>query len=444
MERDFLGVIGMESCALSKDEARSNHQDSVIYGNGSGVQWPTPNKTNPLPPFMSIKTIREEKSDQFSISGFQPKPDKLNANPRTSTQVLPQQYPLHGFGPSVQNVNGSRVFPVVSHHTIPFSQNNPFVKVNNSSPTSQNVTVTPAKQQPYGSGVNLNTHLVGSTVGVFVQREAPKPAARSQMTIFYAGSVCSFENIPMDKAKEILMLASKAASVTPPPTESPKVESVVKVVDAGSLKNSNLMTQNQSPVVVANSNLLQSQKQSQVVVAASCPVTSSPVSVVSHAAALSRSTSSSNASDSNGTKSLSPLGPSSQPEPSSSLPPKLNPTASQPAVLGASANLTTGLGTAASLPAGLSSTTSASIMPSAVPQARKASLARFLEKRKERVSCVAPYSKLSENGDASQSSNNLTHKPSAGIEFSRNDSFSFGHSNTTSHTTEAPSTELQI
>ncbi|KAJ3705813.1 hypothetical protein LUZ61_009518 [Rhynchospora tenuis] len=428
MERDFLGVVGKESCALSKDDGRSNHQDSVIFGNGSGVQWPTPNKANPLPPFMSIKTIREEKSDQFSISGFQPKPDNFNANPRTCIQVLPQQYPVHGFGPSVQNVNGSRVFPVVSHHTIPFAQNNPFVKVNNSSPTSQNVTVTPVKQQPYNGGVNLNTHLVGSTVGVFVQREPPKPSSRSQMTIFYAGSVCSFENIPMDKAKEILMLASKAASVTPP-TEPPKVEPVVKVVDSASLKNTNLM---------------QPQKQSPVVVPASCPVTSSPVSVVSHAAALSRSTSSSNVSDSNGAKSLSPLGPSSQPEPSSSLPPKLSPTASQPAVLGASANLATGLATAASLPAGLSTTTAAAIMPRAVPQARKASLARFLEKRKERVSCVAPYSKLSENGDVSQSSNNLTHKPSAGIEFSRNDSFSFGHSNATSYTTEAPSTELQI
>ncbi|CAB4265216.1 unnamed protein product [Prunus armeniaca] len=32
-----------------------------------------------------------------------------------------------------------------------------------------------------------------------------------------------------------------------------------------------------------------------------------------------------------------------------------------------------------------------SLIPSAVPQARKASLARFLEKRKERVMISAPY-----------------------------------------------------
>jgi jasmonate ZIM domain-containing protein len=229
-----------------------------------------------------------------------------------------------------------------------------------------------------------------------------------------------------------LMLASKAVTVTPPSIESPnKVETLVKVVDADSSKNSNLM---------------QSQKQSPIVVTPSCPVTSCPISVVPHVATLSRSASSSNNSDSNVTKSLSPLGPSSQPEPSSCLPSKLSPTASPPAGSGAPANLTTGLGTAAIRPSGLSTTTAAAIMPRAVPQARKASLARFLEKRKERVSCTAPYSKPSENGDVCQSNNSLIPKPSTGVDLSRNcdDSISFGQSNNTSYTTDAPSTELQI
>lgn len=436
MERDFLGVIGKESAAAAtvhKEEGRSSIQDSVFYGNGSGIQWPSSSKSPPLPPFMSIKTIRDEKSDQFSISGFQPKPDNIASNPRTSTPVIPQQYPVHGYGPSVQNVNGSRVFPVMSHHSTPFTQNNPFVKVNNSPQSSQNVSVTPVKQQQYGGGsggFNFNGHLVGSTFGVFVPRDVPKPSPTAQMTIFYAGSVCSFDNIPVDKAKEILMLASKAANVTPPTIEPPKVETIVKVVDADSIKNSNPM---------------QLQKQNPVVVASSCPVTSSPVSIVSHTAALSRSASSSNNSDSNVTKSLSPLGPSSQPEPSSSLPSKLSPTASPAAGSGGSSNLTTGLGTVASLPAGMSSTTAAAIMPRAVPQARKASLARFLERRKERVTST-PYAKPSETGDACQSNNSLTPKSSNGIDLSRNcdDSLSLGQSNNTSYKNDAPSTELQI
>lgn len=144
------------------------------------------------------------------------------------------------------------------------------------------------------------------------------------------------------------MLASKAASVTHPPIEPPKVETSVKIVDADSSKNSNLM---------------QSQKQSPILIAPSCPVTSSPISVTPHAAALSRSASSSNNSDSNVTKSLSPLGPSSQPEPSSCLPSKLTPTASPPARSGSPANLTTGLGTPAIRPSGLSTTSAAAIMP---------------------------------------------------------------------------------
>jgi hypothetical protein len=143
------------------------------------------------------------------------------------------------------------------------------------------------------------------------------------------------------------MLASKAVNVAPT-TETPKVETLGKVVDADSKKNSNPM---------------QPQKQSPVALAPSCPITSSPVAIVSHAATLSRSASSSNNSDSNLTKSLSPLGPLTQPEPSSSLPSKLSPTASPPAGSVAPANLTTGLCTAASLSAGLSSTTSAAIVP---------------------------------------------------------------------------------
>lgn len=59
-----------------------------------------------------------------------------------------------------------------------------------------------------------------------------------------------------------------------------------------------------------------------------------------------------------------------------------------------------------------------------------------------RVSSTAPYSKP-ENGDVCHSNNSLIPKP---VDLSRNcdDSISFGQSNNTSYTTDAPSTELQI
>ncbi|CAI8605458.1 unnamed protein product [Vicia faba] len=48
-------------------------------------------------------------------------------------------------------------------------------------------------------------------------------------------------------------------------------------------------------------------------------------------------------------------------------------------------------------PKGVNATT---MFPSAIPQARKASLARFLEKRKERVTSAAPYNLNKKSEDA--------------------------------------------
>jgi len=419
MERDFLGVIGKESGSLAKDDGRSNRMDSVSYGNGSRMQWPFSNKSATLPPFMSIKTMREEKSDQFSISGFQPKSE----NP--TPPVVAQQYAVRGYMPRHpdsydQNPNGSRVFPAV-----PFPQNNPFIKVNNK-PNQQNFTVAPLKQNSYTGGINMNNHFMGSTIGVFPPRDLPKPAPAAQLTIFYAGSVCSFDNVPLDKAKEILILASKASAQAAPPappvpsSETAKLETPVKTTEPDSSKITNLI---QNPI--QNNTTL--------------PIVSSSVSLVSqnnnnNNGTLSRSGSSSNNTESNLPKPLSPLGPTSQPDPSSSMAPKLS----------------TGVPSGTpSLPAGLGVTTATAIMPRAVPQARKASLARFLERRKERVSSVAPYpcnKNTSENCEKSENSN-LSSKPCHGIfDLSKNceDSFSISQSTNNSYSGEAPNTKLQI
>ncbi|GAA0154286.1 hypothetical protein LIER_37845 [Lithospermum erythrorhizon] len=46
-----------------------------------------------------------------------------------------------------------------------------------------------------------------------------------------------------------------------------------------------------------------------------------------------------------------------------------------------------------------------SLLPSAVPQARKASLARFLDKQKERVMCSSPYLLGNKSNEGSAESN---------------------------------------
>ena len=55
------------------------------------------------------------------------------------------------------------------------------------------------------------------------------------------------------------------------------------------------------------------------------------------------------------------------------------------------------------------------MMPSAVPQARKASLARFLEKRKERVMSTAPYNISKKSPEcATPGSNGMSYTASSG------------------------------
>lgn len=102
-------------------------------------------------------------------------------------------------------------------------------------------------------------------------------------------------------------------------------------------------------------------------------------------------------------------------------------------------------------PVTLASTTAASIMPRAVPQARKASLARFLEKRKERVTTTAPYPSAKspmESSDTVGSANDNNSKSSSCTEiaFSSNheESLRLGRPRNISFSGESPSTKLHI
>uniref|UniRef100_A0A453KSK7 Uncharacterized protein n=1 Tax=Aegilops tauschii subsp. strangulata TaxID=200361 RepID=A0A453KSK7_AEGTS len=88
---------------------------------------------------------------------------------------------------------------------------------------------------------------------------------------------------------------------------------------------------------------------------------------------------------------------------------------------------------------------------SAVPQARKASLARFLEKRKERVTTTAPYPSAKspmESSDTVGSANDNNSKSSSCTEiaFSSNheESLRLGRPRNISFSGESPSTKLHI
>ncbi|KAL1805152.1 hypothetical protein ACET3Z_028220 [Daucus carota] len=87
-----------------------------------------------------------------------------------------------------------------------------------------------------------------ATMNLFPVTEKPVPGIpakqlpeKAQMTIFYGGQVVVFNDLPAEKAKEIMMLASKACSSF----TQPEIPASPKVVAANSL----VQTQRRQPIV---------------------------------------------------------------------------------------------------------------------------------------------------------------------------------------------------
>ncbi|KOM26841.1 hypothetical protein LR48_Vigan325s001300 [Vigna angularis] len=232
---------------------------------------------------------------------------------------------------SVHRPHDVKMFSV-PNQAISVSMGNPFLN-NHFATGGQNMNGTSVKQ-PFLGGIPVSVpHLVipnaGAVAGMGEPCMRPSPPS-AQLTIFYGGTVKVFDDISAEKAQAIMLLAGSSVSVAPSMVQ-PKVH-VPKLAAGDGVPVPATQPANTPP----GSGL------------------SSPISVSSHTGAQSGSGSTSTDEFLAAKTTGVPTTPVSNVEP--------------PKVVSAATMLT-----------------------SAVPQARKASLARFLEKRKERVTSAAPY-----------------------------------------------------
>lgn len=367
MERDFLG-LGSKILPVTVKEETTNGCNYLVQMRGSAMQWSFSNKVSAIPQFLSFKGGLEEKPrktihDPIASSGFTPisTADAFDSNQKPYSSMVQKNMGLDKQGSNhamttyavqhfdaypVHRPQHTRIFPVSNqqNQAITVSMSSPVLQSHFAS-TGHNVISNSTNSQPLGGVPIISPVSVhpspSSIVGTTDLRNGSKSAgAPAQLTIFYAGSVCVYDDISPEKAQAIMLLAGNGSSVTHKMLSPVQVQTPIPRPCAGDGYVGN-KTNSTSP----------------------CSGLPSPITVTSIS------------TNELAVKSVGALAfANNQTEP-----PK------------AKAVCSVGPGSATLVPA------------VAVPQARKASLARFLEKRKERVMNTSPYNVNKKSPDCSAS-----------------------------------------
>lgn len=361
-----MGLSSKEPVIVVKEEVNNDVCKEIGFTKGSGIQWPFSNKVSAVPPYMSFKVAQEDKtkkivSDHLGSSGFMSfSADEHNQRHGTAevqksfdldrqggTHISLTAYSVPHDVRSVHRSHDIKTFPV-SNQAIPVSINNPAFK-NHFGTIGQNMGGANVKQQLLGGIPVTSPHAVLPTIGSFGGEPESwnniKARGSPQLTIFYAGTVNVFEDISPEKAQAIMLLAGNGSSIAPTVAQ-PKVQ---------------FQAPSSKPTTIDGVTV------SQPVNTPPCTGLSSAISVSSHTGAQSAS------------------GSTSTEEPMAA---KTTGLATTHICKLETPNMEKAVGSVAA-----TAVTSAghSNFYNGIPQARKASLALFLEKRKQRVMYAAPY-----------------------------------------------------
>ncbi|PRQ15871.1 putative transcription factor TIFY family [Rosa chinensis] len=354
MERDFLGLSSKKTCVTVKDEANDEPKNSVVTrSSNSGMQWSFSNKVSALPQFLSFTAPQEEMSrkgvhDTSSFTTISTA-DVFESSRKSSSGVIQKSF-IHD--KQAGNHYAMTVYPMQhpgANPIIPISLSTPVLQ--NNLFGQKNMVGSTIKPQPL-AGVPILTPVSAlpsksSVVGTTDLRNASNSSGvPAQLTIFYAGTVNVYHDISPEKAQAIMLLAGNGSS--PAHSKLPSTAQVQTPFPSPSTGDG--FFRNQSHIASSISGL------------------ASPLSVTSHASSCPRGAFSS----SNALTVSKPVATSV-----SSI------NHSEPLKVAAQSVMT-------------------NLIPAVpVPQARKASLARFFEKRKERMTSTLPYNLSKKSPDCS-------------------------------------------